>query len=659
VTSREYVDALRLLAAAWSEAIRPDPVILPSEWIEANVLLQEKSSKTPGPFRFSLAPHLREIADCFALDSGIDEVHVQKGVQLGVSTLALALMGFWIDQHPGPIMYVMPNVDLAKALSKERLQPMLLDVSALRAKVIEPKHRDGDNTILYKEFLGGFITLTGANSPAGFRFRSIRYLVIDEGDEFPADVGGQGDPGELARGRMEGMEGVGKILNFSSPTIHRFSSIEREVNTGDRRVRMVPCPRCGGFQQIDWGRIRWDGENPDTAHMICLHCERRIDEREKYEMNLAGRWEPTAASVNPRVRSYVINALYSNQRTWSARVRRWLRIGGHREKLKVFVNIILAETWKEPGATVDQDSLRERLEPFPARAGSDGAPEIPLIPRRVLFLTAGVDVQKYGWEVAIVGWGLHEEAWGVEYLTIYGDTDRKDEWESLLGPVLDRTWEHELGYPCRLQATCIDSGFLPRKVYDFCHARPGRRIFATKGRDEAGRPIVGAPSKRRSGKDRRKVQVQIIGTDDARADLLARLARPKPELDRAHLPHPNYIHLPLGRGYTTQTLEQLTAMTSEMRYRHGVGRRIWILKPGARKEAFDCWMNAVAAMILFNPSWKSLEASRERIERERSGELGEAAGDEPSPTPPQPPPPPRRTRRPRSRGGWVTGWKQF
>ena len=55
--------------------------------------------------------------------------------------------------------------------------------------------------MLSKEFPGGILVLTGANSATGLRSMPARYIFLDEVDAYPGDVDGEGDPIALADGR--------------------------------------------------------------------------------------------------------------------------------------------------------------------------------------------------------------------------------------------------------------------------------------------------------------------------------------------------------------------------------------------------------------------------------------------------------------------------
>jgi len=71
----------------------------------------------------------------------------------------------------------------------------------LRELVSDPHSRDSGNTMLAKEFPGGILVMTGANSAVGLRLMAARYLFLDEVDAYPGDVDGEGDQVNLALAR--------------------------------------------------------------------------------------------------------------------------------------------------------------------------------------------------------------------------------------------------------------------------------------------------------------------------------------------------------------------------------------------------------------------------------------------------------------------------
>ena len=111
------------------------------------------------------------------------------------------MVGFHVHHDPAPILVLQPTLEMGDAWSKDRLAPMLRDTPALRGKVADPKARASGNTKRHKSFVGGHITIAGANSPASLASRPIRIVMADEVDRYPPSAGTEGDPVSLARKR--------------------------------------------------------------------------------------------------------------------------------------------------------------------------------------------------------------------------------------------------------------------------------------------------------------------------------------------------------------------------------------------------------------------------------------------------------------------------
>ena len=60
-------------------------------------------------------------------------------------------------------------MELAKRFSPQRIAPLIENTSALAECVSDPREPDSGNTILAKEFPGGVLVATGANSAVGLR----------------------------------------------------------------------------------------------------------------------------------------------------------------------------------------------------------------------------------------------------------------------------------------------------------------------------------------------------------------------------------------------------------------------------------------------------------------------------------------------------------
>ena len=212
-----------------------------------------------------------------------------------------------------------------------------------------------------------------------------------------------------------------------------------------------------------------------------------------------------------------------------------------------------------------------------------------------MVLTCGVDCQDDRLEAEVVGWGLGEECWGIEYKTIYGSITNPATW-SQLEQWITQPWEHESGVHLRVASAMIDTGYQSKIVYDFCKPREVNRFFAIKGVAGANRPIVSRPARSNSG----KVALFSLGVDSAKELLYSRL-----KIDQAGA---GYCHFPIGNGYDDEYFEQLTAEKAVLRVKNGQKQRVW-QKTRARNEALDVRVYALSAFVNLNANLDQLAKS--------------------------------------------------
>jgi phage terminase large subunit GpA-like protein len=622
-------DPVAICDEIFSEAMRPDPVLTVSEWADANRILPSSSAE-PGRYRTDRTPYIREIQDALGatvLDVWL--VAVMAGAQVAKTTMAENWLGYSIEHSPAPFLFVEPTVDLAKSVSKTRVQPMIDECPALSKRVRPSRSRDSGNTILEKDFPGGSLRMTGANSAVGLRQRAVRRIAFDEVDAYPADVEGEGDPIELGMRRTATFARNRKILLTSTPKDKGSSRIEAAIERSDQRRYFVPCPECGVLAPILWRNIVWDkttdedGDEvhlPETARLRCEGCEAEIEERKKPEMLAKGEWVATCDG-EPGIRGYLLSSLYSplGWYSWADAVRDFLaakKIGT--EGLKTWVNTVLGETWEEEAEKLDPIALLSRREKYDA-----------IVPESALVLTAGIDVQQNRIEMEVVGWGHGEESWGVDYRILQGDTDKPEVWEKLTA-ALGATYPWGSRSTARVGIDCaaIDAGYQTQMVYAFVRTGPAN-VFAVHGAAGQGRPIVTRVMRKQSGATKAKVHVYTVGVDGAKEIVFARLRREETGY--------GYCHFPLDRpGYGADFFSQLTAEKKVTKYRRGFAYAEWV-KIRPRNEALDCRVYALAALHIRNPVFEAYESAlRETLDSD-----GEK----------RPP-----VERPRS-GGWVDDWR--
>jgi phage terminase large subunit GpA-like protein len=576
---------------AWREGLTPDPLLSVSEWADRHRMLSSKASAEPGRWRTSRTPYLKAIMDCLSPTSAIERVVFMKAAQLGATEMGNNWIGYVIHHAPGPMMAVSPTVEMAKRNSKQRIDP-LIEESPVLAELIAPaRSRDAGNTILAKEFRGGVLVMTGANSAVGLRSMPVRYLFLDEVDGYPSDVDGEGDAISLAEARTRTFTRR-KIFIVSTPTIAGASSIEREYEASDQRRFFLPCPHCTHRQWLRFEQLRWDKGRPDTAAYVCESCEQPIAESHKTWMLERGEWRALATASNGKTAGFHLSSLYSpvGWRSWREIAAAWEaavnKESGSAAAIKTFKNTELGETWVEEGEAPDWQRLIERREDYvPGR-----------IPAGGLLLVGGADVQKDRIEASIWAFGRGKEAWLVEHRVLMGDTARDGVWRRL-GELLAETWTHASGAQLPLARFALDTGFATQEAYAFVRGCRDPRAMAVKGVSK-GAALIGTPTAvdlTQGGKKlRRGIKVFSVAVGIAKLEFYNNLRKNADVLeDGITLRYPvGFVHLPKVDAEFVQQLcaEQLITR----RDRNGFAIREW-QKMRERNEALDCYVYARAA----------------------------------------------------------------
>lgn len=612
----------------WALGLLPDEKLSLCDWIEEHILLSEGETNSPGPYRFRRTPYLRAVLEALSPDSPVQRVVAMKGGQLGWTIGAAAYVGFLIAQAPRTILFVSPTVDLAKRASRRKVGPVLEKTEIVRERLRDLGPRQTGNTTLLKEFPGGALLFAGANSGAGLRQTSAAVAILDEVDIYPASLPGEGDPVILAE-RATKTFPRRKHLYISTPTLAGRSRVEELYSQSDQSRYFVPCPECGHFQVLVFrdrasGRrgIEWAGAPPKLrVWYSCEACAAKIDEGKKAWMLERGEWRAKVKALSDHFRGFQISSLYASPGTFSWRdvVEQFLAAKDDVEKLRVFVNQVLGETWEERGDAPPWEELYRRREKY--RRGR--------VPAGGLVLTAGADVQRDRIEVEIVAWGKGLESWSVDYLVIPGDSATEAPWKEL-DRLLTRTWPHERGVALRLRALAVDSGFETQGVYNWTRRKPADSVFAVKGSDSLS-ALVGQPSyvdfTWRGRKAPRAIRLWHVGSSVAKRELYGwlRLAPPlHPERGEAY-PR-GFLHFP---EYDEEYFRQLTAEQLVARERRGDHRITYgWSKKHARNESLDArnYARAAAAII-----------GLDRYSDEEWQRVAEELKPKPLPTPPPAP----------------------
>jgi phage terminase large subunit GpA-like protein len=542
------------------------PARLPlSAWIEAHIRLPQGTTAVPGPMK--LWPYQRAIADSVA-DPEVERVTLVKPVRVGFTSLLTAATGHFVANEPSPILCLLPTEADCRDYMVSDLEPTFAASPALRGLLSrEVEHGEDRSTILHRLFAGGSLKIVASKSPRNLRRHTAKVLFIDEADAM--EVTTEGSPIMLGEKRTLSFADR-KIVVGSTPLHEETSAVLRSYGESDARIYECPCPSCGGFTEVMWQHIEWEPERPETAAFRCPHCEALVEERHKLAMVEAGAWRATRPEVSGH-HGYRLNALVSllANASWAKLAAEFLRAKGDPATLQPFVNTVLAQGWRAAESDIDESALAARAEAF----GLDN------VPAEVLIVTAGTDIQVDRIETTLTGWTRTGECLVLEHITHWGPPDQDQVWRDL-DDLLKTRWPHRFGGTIGIDAAVIDSGFATDAVYRFAFPRAGRRVMAGKGMPGA-RPIIAASKSRISTKTGLAGRLWIVGIDQIKTTLFAKLARGR--------------SIRFSESLEASFYEQLASERIVTRYSRGQPVRMFERIPGKRAEALDALTYATAA----------------------------------------------------------------
>ena len=444
--------------------------------------------------------------------------------QSGKSETLLDIIGQRLDEQPAPILYVGPTRKFIEEQWEPRIMALLDEAPTLAGKVARGKRMTKSRKVI----AGVPLRLAHAGSSSALKSDPASLALTDEADELMANVKGQGDPIGLvdargdtyadfvhamvsttSRGPKETELDEASGLEFwkVQPADDIESTVWKYWQSGTRYHWTWRCPQCRDRFVPRFDCLAFDGKGDelkttpararDSAHLVCPRNGCIILDDAKAEMNATGVYvapgqaldengdvvgEPPASDTW----SAWTSGLCSPFRTFGQRAAKYVEAvqTGDPGKIQTVINAGFGELWLPSGGDAPEwEDVAARRLPYRFRDLPDG----------VLFLTAGVDVQKDRLVYVIRGWGFRQESWLIEHGEIFGehhDTRLDDPWLQLADLI-----ETEFG-GLPIRRVFIDSGFRPGKpgagdenrVYEFCR-RHARLVYPTKGFDHRSVPI--------------------------------------------------------------------------------------------------------------------------------------------------------------------------
>lgn len=600
------------------ENFSPPEDLTVSEWADKYRRLSPESSAEAGPWRTRRTPYLEEPMKAFT-DPKVRNIVMVAASQVGKSEFEMNAIGYIIDQDPGTIVYVHPNIEDAKKFSKLRVSPMVRDCVSLRRKVHDKKagkYDKNSNTVLQKSFPGGMLIMCGSNAPSALASIPARYIIGDERDRWATSAGKEGDPWELAKRRQTTFYNS-KSIEVSTPTIKGSSNIEESFSRGTQERWCHRCPHCGEYSNIVFSDIKFEPESffvnrrkqyrlvggPDWC---CPKCGALSTEEEVRKS--PAKWiAENPEAYEKGVRSFWLNAFSSPWVPWERIIIEFLESKNNPERLKVVYNTLFGELWEDRGDIVEEESIFSHREDY--GQCEDGSPAD--LPDGVLVLTMGVDVQDNRLEYEVVGHGHYGETWGITRGMMMGSPGDKDTWQQL-DDLVDHAYKFANGKALKISMTCIDSGgHFTQEVYENCKARLNKRVFPIKGKGGEGIPYVSPPSKVPIRDNKRNLTwLYVLGVDAGKTAIMNSL--------KVETPGPRYAHFNKdpAAGYDSAYFSGLLSEKLTLVHTGAGDKWKWEKIPGhERNEPLDCRNYALAAFRILNPDLDAVERRLKGVEQ--------------------------------------------
>jgi phage terminase large subunit GpA-like protein len=578
---------------------KPRPHLAVDEWVESpdGIVLSGRSSGIPGPLRLRQTPYLREPLRAFN-HSGIQRISLCFGTQAGKTTFIFCILGYIIDYDPGPTMLVYPTLDMARGVSKDRIQPMIQDCPNLR------RHLTGsvdDFQLLAYTLDRLTVRFAWSNSESATRSHPIKYLLKDELSAFAPGASSAADQ------RVKTFWNH-KIVSTSTP-MHEADPMWHELGLeqADESAKgeqlfdtaawkpksattvffyHVPCPHCKAMIRLEFSGLRWPKDcairDLDAkAWYECQSCKGQITDAQKVKAVEAGRWQ----TENPGGKwvAYHLNSLYPRWDScrFGAVAREYLRakISQDPAQMQEFVNNYLALPYSLEQSGIEMIS----------DAAIDNAVDTyqrNTLPAGVKALVLGADVQGDCAYYAVLGFGSGSKAWFISWGLLGSEME--------LPKILQTPYAHPSGVSLRIVAGAVDARYKSQSVFDVC--RKYRVLRPVQGQDrivEVGRntPIpfkMWTPDKNAKGQTPvNALKGLAINTQFFKQIIYGRM---NPQEGQERL-----IHLPADADeMLTRHLQSEHEVASSVRGSAEIKRK-WVVRKGySANHLLDCTVYAFA-----------------------------------------------------------------
>lgn len=621
---------LLVVAVKTSDIFKKPKKLTTKEFLETEYRLPDF-----GNYDFYYTPYFIGVAN--ALDDDlIDEIDLMKAAQIGWTFFLLGYIFKRISEasvDSCPILALFAKTGDGKNFHDEKLVPAVEATQLINECMDVSTSRKSGNRWDNKSFPGGFLKLVGSNSPGNVKSTSkVGVGIVEEPDDTQDNVAGQGDAIGLLEERLKRYIDS-KLIVGGTPAVKGLSKTEARLKKTDQRILPIRCHECGNKHPLNWANVIWDTDvredahpiygldDPHSAIYVCPHCGVEWDDNQRQNNirntcfdaynqgdKLAG-WTATAEFFG-RAGFMGLSELYVCMPGTSLAdvVVEYLGAKvaseqGNQSEMIKFINQKLGEAYEYKDNNATADELREKVEDYPEL----------IVPRKALYLTMGIDIQRDRVAVCIYAWGPSNESWIIFWGEMWAARDINDindpVWAEL-DKLLFGRYLHDSGATLSIKAASLDTsdGVTQGATYHYVRSRRGRgvNLMAIKGANTADAPEVTVPRKHdlnaiQTKADKYGLKIWKVGTQIIKDGIASALNLTGSGPGRLH------IYSDIRKDFFDQMTGEIKAPTKASSYKLS-----WQKKSGQAVEALDCTVYARHAALVEKLHIKSLEWWRDK-----------------------------------------------
>ena len=278
----------RKLVGELLNLFQPPIRISTMEWAKKyRTITSKETSFGIGQFDPMITPYMEYVYEC--LDNPyIPTIISQKSARIAWTETINNYRGKKIHTNPSPMLLGFATGAACKNFGKVKWANFLANIPVLKTIVNAGVAKNKQSFFEY-DFPNGSLRLVTLGSISSQKSDNFPYIEIEEPDDAPNDVSGQGDTLANLKQRQKTVPTTLKKLIFGGTPTHKdFSRVESAIKASNQMVFKAECHHCktlvaldgSAFENIQYSDYQdrkmdeiYGKCDPETARFICPNCQ--------------------------------------------------------------------------------------------------------------------------------------------------------------------------------------------------------------------------------------------------------------------------------------------------------------------------------------------------------------------------------------------------